>query len=101
MIHTDITNANFNFHPDSLGVIINYIRNGKVKRITLNSSSLSKYVHLRKRERVNSYAVVIAKFDEHVLQQIKSRICERNEDWVVDRVRRNKCFTAKKVFAKQ
>jgi hypothetical protein len=82
-IHSDISNASYNIHPYSVGVIIKNIWNGKVKRIPSNSSDPSRYEHLRKRERVSTDAVVFGKFDEQVLRQIESRLCERNGDWVV------------------
>ena len=82
-LHADISNVNYNIHPHSLGVIINDIWNGKVKRISSNSSGPSRYIHLKKRERGDTDAVVITKFDEHDLPRIESRLCERNEVWMI------------------
>jgi hypothetical protein len=39
---SDVSNASYNIHPHLVGVIINDIWNGKVKRITLNSSGPSR-----------------------------------------------------------
>ena len=84
VIHADISNANYNIHPHSLGVIISNIWNGKVKRISFNSTGPSRYIHLKKRVKGDTDAVIITKFDEHVLPRIESRLCERNEGWMID-----------------